>query len=235
MRAFYLAYAQETPISAQPVPKLKGADSARPVPEMSGARLPGVVECLPWGHNVVLLFKIKDPAQRLWYAQQTIEHGWSRNVLVHQIESGLFERQGKAVTNFRTALPPPQSDLAAQVLAFAGVRPRQPMDGAPFWDQAVGGKPGGRTHVTVGWGSAMTVVDSDWWMNCKANGRGVFLHRVIDGRLAEANEAEAHPDVCRDLFARGVADAGGRFPDYIMRLAENEADAPGCSELAVRW
>jgi predicted nuclease of restriction endonuclease-like (RecB) superfamily len=116
MRAFYLAYAQETPISAQPVPKSKGADSARPVPEMSGARLPGVVECLPWGHNVVLLFKIKDPVRRLWYAQQTIEHGWSRNVLVHQIESGLFERQGRAITNFQVALPSPQSDLAAQVL-----------------------------------------------------------------------------------------------------------------------
>jgi hypothetical protein len=75
MRAFYLAYAQETSISA------------RPVPEMSGTRLPGVVECLTWGHNVVLLFKIKDPAQRLLNAQQTIEHGWSRNILFHEIKT----------------------------------------------------------------------------------------------------------------------------------------------------
>jgi predicted nuclease of restriction endonuclease-like (RecB) superfamily len=52
---------------------------------MSGARLPGVVECLPWGHNVVLLFKIKDPAQGLRYAQKTLEHGWSCALLVHQV------------------------------------------------------------------------------------------------------------------------------------------------------
>lgn len=75
-----------------------------------------LVAQLPWGHNVVLLDKVKDPARRLWYAQNTLEHGWSRAVLVHQIESGLFERQGKAVTNFQVALPSPQSDLAAQVL-----------------------------------------------------------------------------------------------------------------------
>ena len=71
---------------------------------------------IPWFHNVVLITKIKPPATRLWYAQQTIEHGWSRAVLVHQIESGLHERQGQAVTNFKKTLPPPQSDLAQQVL-----------------------------------------------------------------------------------------------------------------------
>ena len=75
-----------------------------------------VVSLLPWGHNIRLLQTAKDPDQRLWYARQTIENGWSRAVLVHQIESGLHERQGKAQTNFKAALPPPQSDLAAQVL-----------------------------------------------------------------------------------------------------------------------
>jgi predicted nuclease of restriction endonuclease-like (RecB) superfamily len=71
---------------------------------------------IPWGHNVRLLDQVKDPAQRLWYAQQTIENGWSRNVLVHQIESNLYARQGKALTNFNLALPPTQSDLAQQLL-----------------------------------------------------------------------------------------------------------------------
>ncbi len=56
------------------------------------------------------------PEERLWYARQTIEHGWSRNVLVHQIESDLYACQGKAITNFERALPPPQSDLARQLL-----------------------------------------------------------------------------------------------------------------------
>jgi predicted nuclease of restriction endonuclease-like (RecB) superfamily len=71
---------------------------------------------IPWGHNIVLLFKLEHPILRLWYAQKTIEHGWSRAVLVHQIESGLHERQGKAVTNFDRTLPPLQSDLARQAL-----------------------------------------------------------------------------------------------------------------------
>jgi predicted nuclease of restriction endonuclease-like (RecB) superfamily len=71
---------------------------------------------IPWFHNVVLLEKVKDHAARLWYAQQTIEHGWSRNVLVHQIESKLYQRQGKAITNFERTLPAPQSDLARSLI-----------------------------------------------------------------------------------------------------------------------
>lgn len=75
-----------------------------------------VVDQLPWGHNIVLLEQVGSPAERLWYAEQTIEYGWSRNVLVHQIESGLHLRQGQAVTNFEHTLPAPQSDLAQQLL-----------------------------------------------------------------------------------------------------------------------
>jgi predicted nuclease of restriction endonuclease-like (RecB) superfamily len=71
---------------------------------------------LTWYHNLTLLEKVKSPAERLWYARQAIEHGWSRNVLVMHIESGLYRRQGKAVTNFQATLPPPQSDLAQQLL-----------------------------------------------------------------------------------------------------------------------
>jgi predicted nuclease of restriction endonuclease-like (RecB) superfamily len=75
-----------------------------------------VVARLPWGHNVRLVEAVKDPAERLWYARQAIEHGWSRNVLVHQIESDLYRRQGKALTNFARTLPAPQSDLARDLL-----------------------------------------------------------------------------------------------------------------------
>jgi predicted nuclease of restriction endonuclease-like (RecB) superfamily len=71
---------------------------------------------IPWFHNVVLIEKVKDSAARLWYAQKTVEHGWSRAVLVHQIEGGLYKRQGAAVTNFAMTLPSPQSDLAQQTL-----------------------------------------------------------------------------------------------------------------------
>jgi predicted nuclease of restriction endonuclease-like (RecB) superfamily len=60
----------------------------------------------------VLLDKVKAPSERAWYIGQAIENGWSRNVLVMQIESGLYRRQGKALTNFQATLPAPQSDLA---------------------------------------------------------------------------------------------------------------------------
>ncbi|MEO1144421.1 MAG: PDDEXK nuclease domain-containing protein [Cyanobacteria bacterium J06638_22] len=71
---------------------------------------------IPWRHNQVLLDKLKDLEQRLWYAQQSFEHGWSRNVLVLQIESGLFHRQGGAITNFERTLPSTQSDIAQQLI-----------------------------------------------------------------------------------------------------------------------
>jgi predicted nuclease of restriction endonuclease-like (RecB) superfamily len=71
---------------------------------------------IPWFHNCVLLDKVKDPQQRLWYAQKTIEQGWSRNVLVLQIESNLYQRQGGAITNFDQVLPQPQSDLMQQIV-----------------------------------------------------------------------------------------------------------------------
>lgn len=71
---------------------------------------------LPWGHNLVLLTKLKDPQRRLAYAQSAVAHGWSRNVLNIQIETHLLERSGAAVTNFDVSLPKAQSDLARESL-----------------------------------------------------------------------------------------------------------------------
>jgi predicted nuclease of restriction endonuclease-like (RecB) superfamily len=75
-----------------------------------------VVGQLPWRVNLALLDKLRDPEVRLWYAQKAVENGWSQPVLVHQIETKLHERQGKAVTNFAQTLPAPQSDLAQALL-----------------------------------------------------------------------------------------------------------------------
>ncbi|WP_453998087.1 PDDEXK nuclease domain-containing protein [Afipia felis] len=75
-----------------------------------------VVALLPWGHNLRLLDAVKAAPERAWYARQAIENGWSRNVLIHQIESGLFTRQGNALTNFTRTLPAAQSELAQQIL-----------------------------------------------------------------------------------------------------------------------
>ena len=75
-----------------------------------------VLAQITWYHNLTLLEKVKRPEERLWYARKTVENGWSRNVLVHWIESDLYERQGKAQTNFERTLPAPQSDLAREML-----------------------------------------------------------------------------------------------------------------------
>lgn len=75
-----------------------------------------VLAQITWYHNIALIEKLKSPEERLWYAQKTVEHGWSRNVLVHQIETGLHRRLGAALTNFDRTLPKPQSDLAQQLL-----------------------------------------------------------------------------------------------------------------------
>jgi len=71
---------------------------------------------IPWFHNCTILDKVKNPTEREWYIRQTIQNGWSRNVLIHQIESGLYRRQGKALTNFTRTLPAHQSDLAQQIV-----------------------------------------------------------------------------------------------------------------------
>ncbi len=65
---------------------------------------------------MVLLDAAKKPDEREWYTRQTVQNGWSRNVLVHQIDSRLYQRQGKALTNFKRTLPAPQSELAQQIV-----------------------------------------------------------------------------------------------------------------------
>ena len=73
---------------------------------------------IPWSHNIAILEKVKEPEQREWYIQKTAENGWSHNVLIHQIESGLFERQviAEKISNFENRLPSVQSELAIQTM-----------------------------------------------------------------------------------------------------------------------
>ena len=77
-----------------------------------------VVAQIPWGHNVVLLDKVADAEERHWDIEACRKNGWSRNVLVHQIESGLYQRQALAekISNFERRLPSPQSELAVQTM-----------------------------------------------------------------------------------------------------------------------
>ena len=75
-----------------------------------------LVAQLPWGHNVVLLERVKTPELREWYARATVQFGWSRSVLALQIEAKAHKRHGKAITNFKHTLPPGRSDLLEQTL-----------------------------------------------------------------------------------------------------------------------
>ena len=74
-----------------------------------------VLAQITWYHNLAILEKLAAADDRIWYAKATIQHGWSRNVLVHQIEAGRQHRQGKAIANFDRTLPSPQSDLAQDI------------------------------------------------------------------------------------------------------------------------
>lgn len=77
-----------------------------------------VLAQITWYHHIALMDKVKDKSKAIWYAENTIKNGWSRNVLVHQIESGLYERQAIAekISNFENRLSAPQSELAIQTM-----------------------------------------------------------------------------------------------------------------------
>ncbi len=83
---------------------------------MMDEKVQQLVRQLPWGHNMVIVNKIKEPPEAVFYLTEAIRNNWSRNVLIHQIESGLYQRKGKILHNFEATLPAPQSDLARQTL-----------------------------------------------------------------------------------------------------------------------
>ena len=83
---------------------------------------------IPWKHNCVLLDRVKDPALRVFYIRKTIEHGWSRSVLAHHIDTEAHRRLGRAPTNFALTLPPAQSDLAQELLKDPYVFKPAPID-----------------------------------------------------------------------------------------------------------
>ena len=124
IQKWYLFYSQNNAIVQQPVrliPKQPVSQFEKPQKGQQAVSLivqqpVAQITRIPWGHNITILYKCKTTEEALFYVRSTIEHGWSRSVLVHQIESGLYRREGKAVSNFATTLPKPQSDLAEQTL-----------------------------------------------------------------------------------------------------------------------
>ena len=123
MVQFYDEYSGLFPIWQPPVAKLISVSPETEIRPQAAAELNSkgdaqivqrAVAQLPWAHNVILMQKLKDLPTRLWYMQQTIEQGWSRDVLGLMIKARVHKRQGEAITNFPECLPSPQSDLAHQ-------------------------------------------------------------------------------------------------------------------------
>jgi len=104
MRQWYRFWGSEDAITQQPATQLQNLPLAEQVFQ------------IPWWHNVLIISKIKNKDEAVFYVQKTIQNNWSRSVLTHHIESRLYQREGKAITNFEARLPPPQSDLARQVI-----------------------------------------------------------------------------------------------------------------------
>lgn len=87
-------------------------DTQRPIKEFGQQ----IVAQIPWGHNILIFSKSREINEAHFYIQQTLENGWSRDILGLQIKSNLYARQGKAIHNFHQTLPDPMSDLAGQIL-----------------------------------------------------------------------------------------------------------------------
>ena len=130
-RRFYLLYSMK----ATEHPQVEGAMENRIVenkhPQVGGVSKPihyqnknvtmspfvTQICCVPWGHHKLIIDKLMwQPEKAIFYIQQTIKYNWSRSVLLNFLDTDLFERQGKAVTNFEITLPESNSDLAKQLL-----------------------------------------------------------------------------------------------------------------------
>jgi len=115
MLAFYREYPDPAAIVPQPVAQLPASKKVPQTVAQTGTSTDSLLWAIPWGHHALLMEKV-DAGNRLWYMQQTLANGWSRNVLQLMIKSEAHHRQGKALTNFERLLPTPQSDLVQQTL-----------------------------------------------------------------------------------------------------------------------
>ena len=110
-------FLQQPAAKTQSTDKQTGIILQQPAAKLDATSITNIeLAQIPWSDHQVLLDKVKDADARAFYIQQIIKNGWSRNVLVHQITGKLFQRQGKALSNFELTLPNPQSDLATETL-----------------------------------------------------------------------------------------------------------------------
>ncbi|MEK6814036.1 MAG: PDDEXK nuclease domain-containing protein [Nitrospirota bacterium] len=126
MLAFYREYPSPSDLSPPAVAK---SGRSKKVPQVAAPAAPAskvpqpaaqfpepLLWSIPWFHHIILMEKVKNLSTRRWYMEQTLANGWSRNILVLQIDRRAHDRHGRAVSNFAALLPEPQSDLAQQTL-----------------------------------------------------------------------------------------------------------------------
>lgn len=121
IRQWHLFYTRERQngiyqIGQQLVSQLEGHNESQVTKQEFGQQLVAQITSIPWGHNIAIITKCKDIEEALYYVENTMVHNWSRSVLAHQIESRLYQREGRSINNFAITLPKPQSDLAKQTL-----------------------------------------------------------------------------------------------------------------------
>ena len=88
----------------------------QPAGQLEKPHIPLELLNIPWRHNVTLLSKVDSPEAIIWYAQKTVEQGWSRSALEDSIKATFYERSGKSISNFTQRLPAPQSELVQETI-----------------------------------------------------------------------------------------------------------------------
>ena len=116
-------------------------------------------------------------------------------------------------------------DLTATLLSLIGAKSQQGLDGIDFWPKVLSGDERAREHVTIGWGSLVTVITDEWWYNASIWGEGELLYAVAEDPNQEYSLAAEKPDTCRQLRELAVQDAGGSIPDEFASYHNR----PGCT------
>lgn len=158
------------------------------------------------------------------------DHG--HNIGVYPCDKGLISKQGHPMTHAVADLvmmlrhPGGEAagaasdalaynfDLTTTLLGLAGIEPHPEMEGIDLWPAVIGGGKG-REHVSIGWNATVTVINHEWWYNASVWGEAPLLHRLADDPDLQTDLAPAHPDVCRLMQERVVADAGGAIPELL--------------------
>lgn len=124
IKNFYRLYSLYTENAQQPVEQSSKSKITQQVAE----QIIDDITSIPWGHHILLIDKCpNNPTKALFYVRQTLTNGWSRSVLLNMLSTNLYERQGKAMTNFTRTLPDQTSDLAQELtrdpynFAFTGL------------------------------------------------------------------------------------------------------------------